>query len=66
VLKILSLIVFVTGGVLLVYGLTASHSVASITRAVNGAPTDKGIWLVVAGIVGLVVGGFGLVFLREP
>jgi drug/metabolite transporter (DMT)-like permease len=59
--KILSIALFIAGVVLLVYGLNASGSFSSsVSRAVNGAPTDKTIWLIGLGIVGLVAGGFGL------
>jgi LPXTG-motif cell wall-anchored protein len=59
--KILSIALLIAGVVLLVYGLNASGSFSSsVSRAVNGAPTDKTIWLIALGVVGLIAGGFGL------
>jgi LPXTG-motif cell wall-anchored protein len=65
--KIASIALLVVGVVLLVYGLNASDSFSSsVSRAVNGAPTDKTIWLIALGVIGLIAGGFGLFFRREP
>jgi hypothetical protein len=59
--KILSIALLVAGVVLLAYGLNASDSFSSsVSRAVNGAPTDKTIWLIGLGVIGLISGGFGL------
>lgn len=59
--KTLSLVFLVVGVVLLVYGLNASDSVASsVSEAVTGTPTDRSMWLVILGAVGVVVGGIGL------
>jgi LPXTG-motif cell wall-anchored protein len=64
--KILSMALLVAGVVLLIYGLNASDSFSSsVSRAVNGAPTDKTIWLIGLGVIGLISGGFGLFFRRE-
>lgn len=58
--KTISLVLLVIGVALLVYGLNASDSVASsVSEAVTGTPTDKSMWLVILGAVGVVVGGFG-------
>lgn len=65
--KIPSLALLVVGIILLVYGLNASNSAASsISNAVTGSPTDKSIWLIVLGVVGILTGGVGLVFRRSP
>ena len=57
----------IVGAILLVYGLNASHSVSSsVSNAVNGTPTDKSIWLIVLGVIGIVTGGVGLIFRRSP
>jgi LPXTG-motif cell wall-anchored protein len=59
--KVFSIALLIAGIVLLVYGLDASNSFSSsVSRTVNGSPTDKTIWLIVLGIIGLVAGGFGL------
>lgn len=62
--KPLNLALVVVGIVLLVMGLNASESFASeVSELVNDAPSDKSIGLIVAGLVALIVGGFG--FLRS-
>ena len=59
--KTLSLIFLVAGIVLLVFGLNSSDSLASsVSEAVTGTPTDKSMWLIVLGCVGVVAGGIGL------
>ena len=58
--KSLSLAFLVAGVVLLVFGLNSSDSVASsVSEAVTGTPTDKSMWLIVLGAVGVVAGGVG-------
>jgi len=65
--KIPSIAFLAVGILLLIYGLNASNSVsASVSQAVTGSPTDKSIWLIVLGIVGILCGGFGLFFRRAP
>ncbi len=64
--KIPSVAILVVGIILLVFGLNASNSAASsISNAVTGSPTDKSIWLIVLGVVGILTGGVGLVFRRS-
>lgn len=58
--KITSFALFVAGLVLLIFGLNSADSVSSsVSEAVTGAPTDKSIWLIVLGIIGLLSGGAG-------
>jgi uncharacterized membrane protein len=65
--KIPSIAFLTVGIILLVYGLDASNSItSSVTQAVNGAPTNKSIWLIVLGVVGILSGGFGLFIRRTP
>lgn len=65
--KIPSIAFLVVGIVLLVYGLDASNSVSSsVSNAVTGSPTNKSIWLIVLGVLGILSGGFGLFFRRSP
>jgi len=64
--KITSVAFLVAGLVLLVYGLDASNSVSSsVSQAVSGAPTNKTIWLIALGVIGIIAGGVG-VFRRAP
>lgn len=65
--RITSLALLVVGIILLVYGVNASNSFgSSINQAVNGAPTNKAIWLIAGGVLGIVSGAFGIFFRRSP
>jgi Protein of unknown function (DUF3185) len=65
--KFISLALVIAGVVLLVYGLDSSNSVSSsVTRAVSGTPTDKTIWLIVLGAIGIIAGGCGIFTRRAP
>jgi hypothetical protein len=62
-----SIILLVAGIVLLVYGIDASNSVSSsVSQAVSGTPTNKSIWLIVLGVIGILSGGCGLFLRRAP
>lgn len=64
--KIPSFAFLIAGVLLLVFGLNASGSFSSsVTEAVTGAPSDKAIWLIVLGIIGIVTGGVGLFWRRS-
>lgn len=59
--KPLSIAILVIGVILLIYGISAGDSVASnIKESVTGTPTDKSLWLIIGGVLGIIVGGFGL------
>lgn len=61
--KFISLALFAAGLVLLVFGLNSADSAASeISEAFTGSPTDKSVWLIVLGVIGLISGGAGLFF----
>lgn len=61
--KITSLSIFAAGVILLVFGLNSADSAASsVSEVVTGAPTDKSIWLIVLGVIGLLSGAAGLFF----
>jgi hypothetical protein len=65
--KVPSIAFLAAGIILLVYGLNASNSFSSsVTQAVSGSPTDKSIWLIVLGVIGILTGSFGLFFRRTP
>ena len=65
--KIPSIAFLAVGIILLVYGLNASSSISSsMTNAVSGSPTDKSIWLIALGVIGILSGGFGLFVRRSP
>ena len=57
--RALSIAILVAGIVLLIFGINAHDSIASSAKeVVTGTPTDKSIWLIVLGVVGILVGGF--------
>ena len=59
----LSFAILIIGVILLAYGLNAHDSlVSSAKEAVTGTPTDKSLWLIVGGVAGIIVGGFGALF----
>jgi hypothetical protein len=65
--KIPSIALLAVGIILLIYGIEASNSVSSsVSNAVTGSPTNKSIWLIVLGVLGILSGGFGLIFRRSP
>jgi uncharacterized membrane protein len=58
--KIASIALLIVGLILLVYGLNASNSVSSsVSQAVSGSPSNKTIWLIALGVLGIVSGGVG-------
>jgi len=64
--KVPSLALLIVGVILLGYGVSAANSVSSsVTEMVSGAPTDKSIWLIVLGVIGIVSGGLGLLLRRR-
>lgn len=64
--KVPSIAFLIVGVILLIYGLSAASSVSSsVTEAVSGAPTNKSIWLIVLGVLGIISGGVGLFFRRS-
>ncbi len=65
--KIPALALLVVGVILLVYGINASNSVSSsISQTFNGSPSNKSIWLIAIGVIGIISGGFGMFFRRSP
>ena len=64
--KALSIAILVVGVVLLIFGINAHDSLASSAKeVVTGSPTDKSIWLIVLGIIGIIVGGLSSFFGRS-
>ena len=60
---IISTILFIAGIVLIVLGVLAMDSFGSdVSRFFTGAPTDKAVWMFVAGILALIAGGAGKAF----
>lgn len=59
--KPLALALLVVGIVLLAMGINASNSATSeVSQALTGAPTDKSVWLIALGALGVIVGGIGV------
>lgn len=60
--KPISIALLVIGVILLLVGLNAGDSIASnVKETVTGTPTDKSLWLIIGGVLGIIIGGFGLV-----
>jgi hypothetical protein len=59
--KGISVALLVAGIVLAIWGVSALESFSSdVSRFFTGSPTDRAVWLLVAGIVTTIVGLFGL------
>mgnify|MGYP001546641751 CR=1 FL=1 len=64
--RFLSVGLLVAGIILLAWGLNAFHSLSSSTvQAVTGAPSDKTIWLITAGIILTIGGAAGCIIPRR-
>jgi hypothetical protein len=60
--KTFGLGLLIVGVILLIWGADASGSFGSgVSKAINGAPSDKTIWLIGAGVVVTLVGIAGFV-----
>ena len=61
--SIVSTVLIVAGIVLLVMGVVAMDSFGSdVSRFFTGSPTDKSVWMLIAGVLALVAGGAGFTF----
>jgi hypothetical protein len=59
--RVLSLVLLAGGGILIIYGISASDSISSsFSRFFTGSPTDKTMWLLIGGVVAALVGLVGL------
>jgi hypothetical protein len=57
----ISLAFLVSGIALVIFGISASHSLGSdISRFFTGSPTDKAIWMLIGGAALSIVGLVGL------
>jgi Mn2+/Fe2+ NRAMP family transporter len=64
--KAISIAILIAGIVLLVFGINAQDSLASNAKeVVTGTPTDKSMWFIVLGIIGIIVGGLNSFFGRS-
>jgi Mn2+/Fe2+ NRAMP family transporter len=64
--KAFSIAILIAGIVLLVFGINAQDSLASNAKeAVTGTPTDKSMWFIVLGLIGIIVGGLNSFFGRS-
>ena len=64
--KAASLALLVVGIILLVYGINAHGSIVSSAKeVVTGTPTDKSMWLIILGVIGIIIGGLGTLFRRS-
>ena len=59
--KTISLVILGGGVLLVIFGFNASNSISSdISRVFTDSPTDKAIWMLVAGVVASGVGLAGM------
>jgi len=64
--KAISLALIVIGIALIGFGVIAMDSFSSdVSRFFTGTPTDKAVWMLIAGIVAAVVGLSGVTFVRS-
>jgi hypothetical protein len=55
--RVFGIALLIVGAVLLVFGVNATHSVSSeFSKLFQGAPSDKSVWLIIAGGVVAAVG----------
>ena len=60
--RIVSIVLLITGIVLVIYGLSALDSIgSSFSRFFTGSPTDKTMWLLIGGAVCAAIGLGGIV-----
>ena len=58
--KAVSMALLATGILLLIFGFQASDSISSdFSRFFTGSPTDKAMWLLIAGVLCSVIGVIG-------
>lgn len=58
--KFISIALLIAGLVLIVVGINATNSFGSdVSRFFTGSPTDKAVWMLIAGIIAAVVGLVG-------
>ncbi len=61
--KLVSLVLIGIGVMLIVWGVTAMDSFGSdVSRFFTGAPTDKSVWMLIAGVLITAVGLSGATF----
>lgn len=59
--KFVPLFLLIAGTMLLAFGISAAESMGSeISEIIHGAPSDKSIWLILAGTAGILLGGIAL------
>ncbi len=57
-LRIVGILVFIAGIVLLILGISAMESFGSqVSKFFTGAPTDRAVWLTIGGVIGIFAGG---------
>lgn len=59
--KPIAIILLLVGAILLFYGISGADSLGSdVSEIFTGSPTDKSLWLIIGGIVGIVLAGWRL------
>ena len=55
--SVVGIVLLVVGVVLMIFGMNASASVGSrLSELFTGAPSDRTIWLLVAGVAAIIIG----------
>ena len=56
--KMISIVLLIGGVMLMIFGVQATNSFSSdVSRFFTGSPTDKAVWMLIAGVI---VGAIGL------
>jgi len=64
--NMISTILVIGGIALVIMGLVAMDSFNSdVSRFFTGSPTDKSVWMFVGGIIAIIVGGSGAIFMPK-
>lgn len=64
--RFLPLALLIAGITLLIFGINAHGSLTSgVKEVLTGTPTDKSLWFIVLGSIGVIVGGLGTIFRRS-
>ena len=59
--KIISIVLLIGGVMLMIFGIQATNSFSSdVSRFFTGSPTDKAIWMLIAGVIVAFIGLFGV------
>ena len=65
--KIISIVLLIGGVMLMIFGVQATNSFGSdVSRFFTGSPTDKAVWMLIAGAIVGVIGVVGVMRGSKP